>query len=48
MPPFLGRQRWSSFDNTTPFPGAKTLLYVLYMYVLVCWFFCLFVCFLKP
>ena len=26
MPPFLGHQCWSSFNDKTPFPGAKAML----------------------
>ena len=26
MPPFLGCQCWSSFDDKTPFPGARAIL----------------------
>ena len=26
MPPFWGHQRWSSFNDKTPLPGAKAML----------------------
>ena len=39
MPLFLGLQRWFTFDDKTPFPGAKAIVYVLYVYVLVYFFF---------
>ena len=43
MPLFLGLQRWFTFDDKTPFPGAKAILYVLYVYVYVLVCFWLFV-----
>ena len=38
MPLFLGRQCWYFFDDKTPFPGAKAILSMLYVYVLACFF----------
>ena len=41
MPPFLGHQCWSSFDDKAPFPGAKAILTAVYMliYCVVFFFF---------
>ena len=41
MPPFLGHQCWSSFDDKAPFPGAKAILTAVYM-LIYCVFFCFF------